>query len=444
MMSFIEKYILPYAMKLGNNRHLLAIRDTLVGMLAITMVGSFAVLFNNIGGIFKPWGTMMEAIFGKNWTVLGGDIWWGTMAFLSVFSVFGIAYRLAKSYGDDGFEAMFVAGAAFFILIPQSAAVDGVKAPVWGLINTNYFGATALFTGIIVSLAATEIFVRLSRVKKIEIKLPDGVPPAVARSFAKLIPGMLTIFIIGLFGVIFRHLTHDVYFNDWLGKVLVSPLSAAADSLPFAILITLLIHLFWSIGIHGDNILDGIKAPLLQKLGTDNINLYAKGVTDYHQYHVLAGNFYDAFVNLGGSGATIGLLISMLLVARRRQKQMVALGMPPAIFQINEPVIFGVPIVLNPIWLIPFIATPVILTTISYLAISSGLVHPVVANIPWVTPVGINGFLATGGHISGAVLSIVNLGISICIYLPFVYAVERIESKKLKSNDNVSSKTINM
>ncbi|MED4225780.1 hypothetical protein [Neobacillus cucumis] len=84
------------------------------------------------------------------------------------------------------------------------------------------------------------------------------------------------------------------------------------------------------------------------------------------------------------------------------------------------------------------------MTTISYLAISSGIVHPVVANIPWVTPVGINGFLATGGHISGAVLSIVNLGISICIYLPFVYAVERIESKKLKSTDNVSSKTINM
>ncbi|MEH7107695.1 PTS sugar transporter subunit IIC [Bacillus sp. JJ1764] len=431
MMNFIDKYILPYAGKLGNNRHLLAIRDTLVGMLAITMVGSFAVLFNNIGGIFKPYGRMMEAMFGKNWTTLGGDIWWGTMAFLTVFAVFGIANRLAKSYGDEGFEAMFVAAASFFLLIPQVAKVDGVKDPIWGLIGQSYFGATALFTGIIVALAATEIFVRLSKVKYMVIKLPEGVPPQVARSFAKLLPGMLTIFLFGLFGVIFRHLTHDVYFNDWLGKVLVAPLTKAADSLPFAILITLLIHFFWSIGLHGDNIIDGIKSPLLQKLGTDNIDLYAKGVTDYHQYHVLAGNFYDAFVNLGGSGATLGLIISLFILARKRQKQMVALGLPPGMFQINEPVIFGMPIVLNPIWLIPFIATPVILTTIAYLAIETGLVHPVVANIPWVTPVGLNGFLATGGHISGAVLSIINLIISIFIYMPFVYMQGRIESKKI-------------
>jgi cellobiose PTS system EIIC component len=442
MMKFIENYILPYAAKFGNNRHLLAIRDTLVGMLAITMVGSFAVLFNNLGEIITPYGKLMKAIFGPNWTSLGSDIWWGTMAFLTVFAVFGIAYKLAKSYGDDGFEAMLVAGASYFLLIPQVTKVAGVKEAIWGLVDDKYFSSTALFTGIVVAIIATEIFVRLSKVKFLVIKLPDGVPPAVSRSFARLIPGMATVFILALVGLIFRQLTDGQYFNDWLNVVLVSPLTKAADSLPFAILITLLIHLFWSIGLHGDNILDGIKAPLLQKLGVDNINLYAKGVTDHSQYHVLAGNFYDAFVNLGGSGATIGLLIAMLLVARKRQKQMVALGMPPGLFQINEPVIFGMPIVLNPIWLIPFICTPVLLTTIAYISIKIGLVFPVVANIPWVTPVGINGYLATGGHISGAVLSIVNLIISIVVYLPFVFAHERIESKKLDEQVSLEKKAI--
>src|SRR5438046_2358421 len=106
MMKFLETYILPYAARLGSQRHLIAIRDTFVGMLAITMVGSFAVLFNNIGELIKPYGTMMKAIFGENWTMLGGDIWWGTMAFMSIFAVFGIAFKLSKSYGDDGFEAM--------------------------------------------------------------------------------------------------------------------------------------------------------------------------------------------------------------------------------------------------------------------------------------------------------------------------------------------------
>jgi PTS system cellobiose-specific IIC component len=444
MMKFLETYILPYAARLGSQRHLIAIRDTFVGMLAITMVGSFAVLFNNIGELIKPYGTMMKAIFGENWTMLGGDIWWGTMAFMSIFAVFGIAFKLSKSYGDDGFEAMLVSGASFFVLLPQVAKIEGLKAPVWGLMQNKYFGATALFTAIIIAIIATEIFTRLSRVKRLEIKLPDGVPPAVARSFARLIPGMGTVFIMGVVGLVFRMMTNGEYFNDWLSRVLVEPLSGAVDSLPFAILVTLLIHLFWSVGLHGDNILEGIKTPLLTKLGTDNINLYKDHVTDMDKYHIYAGSFADAFVNLGGSGATLGLLVAFMLMARKRQKQLVAIAAPPGLFQINEPVIFGVPIVLNPLFLIPFIATPVILTTVSYLAIQTHLVYPVVANIPWVTPVGIGGWLATGGHISGAILSLVNLGISIAIYIPFVILQGRMETKRQqtqtvpKSNDTFS------
>src|SRR4051812_1938272 len=105
MMTFIEKYIMPIAVKVGNNRHLLAIRDALIGMIAITMVGSFAVLFNNLGQVIKPYGRMMEYIFGPAWSTLGGDIWFGTFAFMTVFAVFGISYKLARSYDDDGFEA---------------------------------------------------------------------------------------------------------------------------------------------------------------------------------------------------------------------------------------------------------------------------------------------------------------------------------------------------
>lgn len=116
--------------------------------------------------------------------------------------------------------------------------------------------------------------------------------------------------------------------------------------------------------------------------------------------------------------------------------------MPPGLFQINEPVIFGMPIVLNPVWLIPFITTLVVLTTIAYLSIKTGLVHPVVANIPWVTPVGLNGFLATGGHISGAILSLVNLAISILIYLPFVYLQGRIDKKKMSSEVDQTTLTL--
>ncbi|MEH7502600.1 PTS transporter subunit EIIC [Neobacillus drentensis] len=456
MMNFIDKFIMPFANKLGNNRHLLAIRDALVGMIAITMIGSLAVLLNNLGkvpGIGKYYEKLMISLFGETWTTLGGDIWWGTLAFMTIFAVFGIAYKLARSYGDDGFEAMLVAGASFFVLIPQVANVsitpeggEAVTGGAWGFIGWNYFNATALFTGIIVAIVATEIFVRLAKIKFLVIKLPDGVPPAVSRSFAKLLPGMATIFTIGLFGLVLRKFISDgVYLNDWINKVLVSPLTGAVDSMLFAILIVFLVHGFWILGLHGPNILGGITTPLMTKLGQENVNMYAQGVHDLSKYHILSGSFLDAFVYLGGSGATLGLLVAMFIAGRKRNKQIIALGTPPGIFQINEPILFGLPIVLNPIWFIPFILGPIIMTIVAYTSISLGLVHPVVADIPWVTPAIVGGLLATGGHVSGAILAAVNLCISVVIYLPFVIAMGRIEARReMGETSSKPTDTLNM
>lgn len=441
MMKFMEKYIMPTATKVGNQRHLLAIRDALVGMLAITMIGSLAVLFNNLGGAIPAYEKMMIGIFGENFRQLGGDIYWGTMSFMTIFAVVGIAYKLARSYGDDGFEAMLVSLAAFFVITPQAASVTlqsggkDVVGLVGGIVPITNINATALFTGIIVSLLATEIFVRLARVKYLVIKLPDGVPPAVARSFAKLFPGMLTLFTVGLVSLLFRKMVGGVYFHEWLNKVLVAPLTDTADSLGFAVIYVFLVHGFWALGLHGPNILGGITMPLFTKLGTENVDKYAAGVKDLSEYAILAGPFFDAFIFLGGAGATLGLLLAMLMASRNR-KQMVALGLPPGLFQINEPVLFGLPIVLNPIWLIPFVFTPVILTFTSFLAIDLGMVHPVVAKIPWVTPPIMGGWLATGGNISGAALSAVNLAISIVIYIPFVMLQDRIDRKKLNDAKN--------
>lgn len=451
MMGFIEKYIMPFALKLGNQRHLLAIRDTLIGMIAITIVGSFAVLFNNLGQIIPPYGKMMEAIFGANWSTLGGDIWFGTFAFLSVFAVFGISYKLARSYGDEGFEAMLISAACFFLLLPQTASVtlpideaatETVAGGVWGLVSVNYFNATALFTVIIVAIIATEIFLRLSKIKALIIKMPDGVPPAVSKSFAKLVPGMGTIFLVGVFGVIFRMITDGKVLNDWLNTVIVSPLTNAVDSLPFAVLIVLLVHLFWMVGLHGPNILGGITTPLFEKTGVENIDLAQSGIQALGEYHILAGSFLDAFVYLGGSGATLGLIIAMIIAGRKRYKQMIGLGGAPGVFQINEPILFGLPIVLNPIWFIPFVIGPVITTVISYLAVQYGIVPPVTAKIPWVTPPIIGGYLATGGSFWGAGLAALNLLISTVVYLPFVYAQVKIDSKNktelTKDSDSVS------
>ncbi len=440
MLNWIEKYIMPTAVKIGNQRHLLAIRDALIGMIAITMVGSFAVLINNIGAsttqpdgtvtqIISWWEPMMKSVFGQYWKEPGSQVWWGTLACMTIFAVFGIANKLAKSYGDDGFEAMFVAAASYFVLVPQTVTVVVGKQSVdaWGNFGVGFFNGTALFAGLIISLLATELFVRLSRVKYLVIKLPEGVPTAVSRAFAKLFPGMITVFVFALFGVIIKHVT-ELDFNLWINKILVSPLSNAADSIGFAILIVFLIHLFWAFGLHGNNILGGIITPLMTKLGTENIDKFNGVTTSLKEYHVLAGSFLDAFVYMGGSGTTLGLLIALFFASKRR-RQMVALGLPPGLFNINEPVTFGMPIVLNPIWLIPFMLTPIVLVITSYVSVATGLVFPVVTNIPWVTPPILGGWLATGGHLSGALLSAVNLVIAVFIYLPFVIMQERADKK---------------
>lgn len=427
-MKFMDKYIIPVAGKLGAQRHLVAVRDGFVAMIPITMIGALATLVNNLP--IPAYQNFMKNTFGETWTTLGGDLWWGSIATMALFLVVGVAYNLAKSYDEDGLQAGLIALSIFFVMSPQVANIvteAGDKVSGWGFVPSGYISNSALFTAIVIGLLATEIFVKLSRIKKINIKMPDGVPPAVARSFAKLIPGMLTIAIFGAIGLLIKSLSGGLFLNDLLNTYLAAPLKGAADSLGSTMLITFFIHALWTIGLHGANIAMPITETLLMDLGAENAALAQAGATE--GFHTLAGAFLDAFVYLGGSGMILGLIIA-LIIAGRRRKDMIALGLAPSVFNISEPVIFGLPIVLNPIYMIPFVLAPVVCSAVAYLAIDMGLVMPVIAaKIPWVTPPILGGFLATG-HWTGAALAAVNLLISIVIYIPFVIAAEKIDKRK--------------
>lgn len=428
IMKFMDKYIIPVAGKLGAQRHLVAVRDGFVAMIPITMIGALATLVNNLP--IPAYQNFMKNTFGETWTTLGGDLWWGSIATMALFLVVGVAYNLAKSYDEDGLQAGLIALSIFFVMSPQVANIvteAGDKVSGWGFVPSGYISNSALFTAIVIGLLATEIFVKLSRIKKINIKMPDGVPPAVARSFAKLIPGMLTIAIFGAIGLLIKTLSGGLFLNDLLNTYLAAPLKGAADSLGSTMLITFFIHALWTIGLHGANIAMPITETLLMDLGAENAALAQAGATE--GFHTLAGAFFDAFVYLGGSGMILGLIIA-LIIAGRRRKDMIALGLAPSIFNISEPVIFGLPIVLNPIYMIPFVLAPVVCSAVAYLSIDMGLVMPVIAaKIPWVTPPILGGFLATG-HWTGAALAAVNLLISIVIYIPFVIASEKIDKRK--------------
>lgn len=426
-MAFMDKYIVPVAAKIGAQRHLVAVRDAFIAMIPITMVGALATLVNNLP--FEGYKKLMASIFGEGWTTLGGDIWWGSMATMAVFLVIGVAYFLAKSYEEDGLQAGLISASVFFITIPQVASIvaDGSIVEEWGFMHYSYLGTTALFTAIILGLLTTEVFVRLSRIKQITIKMPDGVPPAVARSFQKLIPGMFTIVIFAVLALLIRLITNGEYLTDLINAYLGTPLSNIADSLGSTLFFTFIVHLLWIVGLHGSNIALPFTETILTKLGGENAALAQAGATE--GYNVLAGSFFDSFVYLGGSGMILGLIIA-LIIAGRRRKDMVALGGLPSLFNISEPVIFGLPIVLNPIFMIPFVLGPVLCSAIAYLAIDFGLVAPIiVTKIPWVTPPIIGGFMANG-HWTGGALALVNLLVSIVIYLPFVIAAERIDARR--------------
>ena len=208
IMKFMDKYIIPVAGKLGAQRHLVAVRDGFVAMIPITMIGALATLVNNLP--IPAYQNFMKNTFGETWTTLGGDLWWGSIATMALFLVVGVAYNLAKSYDEDGLQAGLIALSIFFVMSPQVANIvteAGDKVSGWGFVPSGYISNSALFTAIVIGLLATEIFVKLSRIKKINIKMPDGVPPAVARSFAKLIPGMLTIAIFGAIGLLIKSLS---------------------------------------------------------------------------------------------------------------------------------------------------------------------------------------------------------------------------------------------
>ncbi len=430
LIAFMEKYLVPVAAKIGSQRHLVAIRDGFVAMIPITMAGAFATLINNLP--VDAYKNMMAGIFGENWTTLGGNIWWGAIATMALFLVISVAYYLAKSYKANEIQAGLIALSSFLILAPQVATIKdeagAIIAEGWGFIPNAYMSNNALFTAIIVAIISTELYVRLSKVSWLTIKLPDGVPPAVSRSFAKLLPGVFTLFIMGVLGILVSKFSNGLYINDLLSKYLAMPLAGVADSFGGTILVAFFVHLLWIFGLHGANIALPVTTPILMQLGGQNEALAAAGATS--GYNVFAGAFLDAFVYLGGSGMIIGLIIA-LMIAGRRRKDMIALGFAPSIFNISEPMIFGLPIVLNPMYAIPFILSPVICAGLSYFAISSGIVHPVImTQIPWVTPPILGGLMATG-HWTGGVLAAVNLLISIVIYLPFVVAEGRMEKKKL-------------
>lgn len=424
IMEFLEKYFVPFAGKIGSQRHLVAIRDGFVAIMPLILVGSLAVLFNNLP--IPGWGDFMKGVFGENWNSFGGTLWNGTFAIMSLLVVFSISYNLAKSYDKDGLAAGVVSFGALLMLYAGSAKDWALPYP--------YLGAQGLFVALFVSLVATEIFVKLMGSKKLVIKMPDGVPPAVGRSFAALLPSLIVLVLFGLLKIVLSTVgIPDIH--QFIFELIQKPLLGLASSLPAALLVVFLVHLLWFFGLHGTNILLPITTALFLPLMEANVKSFQAGEA---AQNIVTSSFFDTFVYMGGAGTSICLLIAILIVGKRQENKAKAkLGIAPAVFNINEPVLFGMPLVLNPIYAIPFILLPVVLTVISYFAMAIGIVPKTIAIVHWTMPPIISGFLATGS-VMGIALQLVNIAIGILIYMPFVLVAEK-HARELEYKNNSNS-----
>lgn len=405
LVTLLEKYLVPFASKIGQQRHLVAVRDAFVVSMPLMILGSLGTLINTLP--IPGYQEFMSNLFGEHvWQAYGSAINFGTIGSLSLLVVMALGYKLGQSYKLDGIISATIALSSFIVF----GGINGINSR--GLF-------VALFCGII----SIEIFKRLSSKQILIIKMPDGVPPAVSKSFESLLPAMITVAIFGIVPILAAIAgIEDVI--DYLYTTIQEPLMGLSNNIFAAILIPFLIQILWFFGLHGGNILgpfmETINAPAIDA----NITALAAGEA---APFLINKPFMTAFVHIGGAGTTVALLIAIFLVARQSKALMTLgkLSAPGIMFNVNEPLVFGIPTVLNPILFIPYIFGPIILSVFSYLVTLAGLVPPATFVVPWNASPIIGGILATQSW-QGGVLAAVNICISTLIYIPFV----RILAKK--------------
>lgn len=333
-------------------------------------------------------------------------------------SSIAIAYAYGKNRGLNPIQAGIVSFISFLILTPTSVTVG--KQTI-GAVQTQFVGPNGIFLGILIALISVEVY-RFAVKKNWTIKMPDGVPPAVTQSFDALIPSALVILCFFIVRIIFSLTSFKTAYN-FIFIILQTPLKNVGISLPSVLLYNFLASFFWFFGINGPSITNSVWSPIFFVATQDNLKAFQNHLSLPHIY---TQPFIDIFTTYGGGGSTLALLIIVFSICKsKRIRELGKLAILPGIFGINEPVIFGLPIVLNPIIVIPFILCPVLNTLISGLAMSWGLVARTTGVLlPWTTPPIISGWLATGSW-TGSALQIVELILNILIYYPFVKVLDK-------------------
>ena len=411
--TYLEQKMLPIAGKLSSNKFLVAIRDGITLTMPLIIIGS---LFMVIASFPVPgWETWLGDVGVSGYLWKGVD---SSFGLIGLVASFGIAHSLTKQYGVDGVSSGIISLSTFITVTPFLSSDAGAGMP------TGYMAAKGLFVAIILGLINGYVYQWFIN-KNIQIKLPDTVPSAVAKSFSAIIPGAVLItFWLIIFGLLDTFSLPNIH--DIAQVVLGKPLGLLGSNIFGTIIVVALNSLFWFIGIHGGNVINSVMQPIWIANLDANREAYQAGQSLPHIFTVA---FMDNFVYIGGGGATIGLVLVMGYLARKKKtskqtKVLAPITVVPGLFNINEPTMFGLPVVLNVMLLVPFILAPIVNVVVAYSAMITGLVPLTRTVATWTMPPIIRGFLTTGS-LMGSVLQIVLIVLDILLYLPFFLAIEK-------------------
>ena len=397
----------------SENVYLSAIRAGMVAIVPLTIIGGLFLIATHLP--VAGW----EARVAPYLPVLQIPVT-ATFGVLAVFACLAVAYDLGKRLKQEAIVSASMATVVFLLL-----QID----PANGTFRMDGLGSNGLFTAILIALVAVRVQ-KFFADSNLVIRLPASVPPIVSESFLSLTP---LFFLVVSFWLL--RFVAGVDINGVVQSVF-APMVFALNTLPGILVYALLVTLLWSVGINGDNALDAFVAPIfLQYLAANVAAMTAGQPLPY----VTAYGFFTTFVNVGGTGATIALALVLWNSRDPGYRKVSRLSLPTQVFQINEPIFFGLPIVLNPIFMIPYVLNAVILTTGSYLLMYWGIIHKPFVNVPWTTPPVIGHYLVSGGDWRAAVWGVVSIAIAMVVYFPFARAAERVRLQGRESAATRSS-----
>ena len=412
--SWMDTHMTPLAAKFGNSRYLKAISSGFIAIMAATIVGSMFTLIGNLP--IEAWTDWLAETGISKFLALPGQC---TTDLIAVYASFFIAYHLASSFDEQG--AGTGAGLAclvsFFVITGRTTFFGEASAEAASVsaIATDYLGAKGLFAAMIIALIGARIYIAVVKAGWV-IKLPDSVPPNVANSFSSLIPAAIVVTFWLIVAALCSFTSYGSLHNMVFTIIQSNLMRFMGDNLISFTFFQFMTNLLWFFGLHGGNIVGSITNPIYTPLSLENLAAFEAG--EETMPYIISGAFGKTFI-FGGVGSMFGLAILMCFFSKSQQyKTLGKLSLPTTFFFINEPLLFGIPIVLNPLFFIPLMLITPLLGVISYFVMKIGLVPiPHGVQIPWTTPPVIDGFLQGGFGL--AVWELIMVLASIVLWYPF-------------------------